>query len=152
MDISATHTSVSIVVLHMGKDSTKLRRTQFTAAEKKELIAYKMDHPDATQVEIANHFTIKWGKSVGRSTVSDILRDSGKWLSIPTENNKSKRLRSAKHEDLENSLCLWMADVRAHNAFIDTQMLLEKAKMLGAKLNIDRFQYSNGWLHRFKYW
>ena len=61
----------------MSQPLAKRRRTQFFVAKKIEIVAYKTDHTTATQDEIAARFVREWGKQVGRSTVSDILRDKG---------------------------------------------------------------------------
>ena len=46
------------------------------------MCVYKEQHPKATQAQILVHFSNEWGVSVGRSTISDILRDKVKWLSV----------------------------------------------------------------------
>ena len=97
----------------MSQPPAKRRRTQFSVAEKKEIVAYKTDHPTATQDEIATRFTRDWGKQVGRSTVSDILCDKEKWSSVPKDGDSSLRQRSGKHEKLEQALYRWFTDVRS---------------------------------------
>ena len=63
----------SVKTFIMSQPPAKRRRTQFSVADKKEIIAYKTDHPTATQYEIAARFARKWGMKVGRLTVRDIL-------------------------------------------------------------------------------
>lgn len=79
----------------MSEPPTKRRRTQFSIAEKKEIVAYQADHPKATQSEIASHFSKEWGKQVGRSMISDILRDKSKWTSAPKDGDAVLNVRAA---------------------------------------------------------
>ena len=134
----------------MSQPPAKRRRTQFSVSEKKEIIAYKTDHPKATQDEIAAHFAKEWGKQVGRSTVSDILRDKEKWSSTPKDSDTMLRQRTGKHENLEQALFLWFNDVRLKNAIVNDDMLIEKAKTFGGQLGVQDFGYSKGWLQKFK--
>ena len=134
----------------MSQPPAKRRRTQFSIAEKKEIVAYKTDHPKSTQDDIAAHFAREWGKQVGRSTVSDILRDKEKWTSTPKDGDSSLRQRMGRHDNLEQALFLWFNDVRAKNAIINDDMLIEKAKTYGNQLGVQDFAYSKGWLQKFK--
>ena len=77
---------------------------------------------------MAAHFTRDGGKQVGRSTVSDILRDKEKWTSTPKDGDSSLRQRMGRHDTLEQALLLWFNDVRAKNSIINDDMLTEKAK------------------------
>ena len=52
----------------------KRAKSSITSLEKKEICSYKRDHPSASQQDVSHHFTQKWGKTVGRSTISDILK------------------------------------------------------------------------------
>ncbi|XP_041362869.1 tigger transposable element-derived protein 6-like [Gigantopelta aegis] len=60
------------------------------------------------------------------------------------------RARNAKNQKLEEALYLWLSDMSSKNAAINDQMLIEKAKNQGGKINITDFAYSRGWLARFK--
>jgi hypothetical protein len=75
----------------------------------------------------------------------------GKWSNAPKSSENLVRQRSGKHDKLEEVLFLWFSDVRAQNACITDKMLIEKAKKFGSDLGIaPDFQYSQGWLQRFK--
>ena len=50
-----------------------------SASQKRDVCLYKEQHPKATQTQILVHFSNEWGVSVGRLTISDILRDKVKW-------------------------------------------------------------------------
>ncbi|MEW8693664.1 MAG: hypothetical protein AB2535_21740 [Candidatus Thiodiazotropha endolucinida] len=134
----------------MSEPPAKRRRTQFSVAEKKEIVAYQSEHPKATQLEIASYFSKEWGKQVGRSTVSDILRVKAKWTNASKDGDTTVRQRTGKHENIEQALFLWFSDVRSKNAYVNDQMLVEKAKFFGDELKVDDFQYSRGWLQKFK--
>ena len=82
----------------------KRKRMQLSFAEKKEIVKYKKTHQKATQDEIAAHFAKEWGKQLGRSTVSDILRDRAKWEIIPKDTESTLRQRTGRHDNLENAL------------------------------------------------
>ena len=85
----------------MSQPPAKRCRTQFSIAEKKEIVADKTDHPKSIQDDIAAHFAREWGKQVGRSTVSDILRDKDRWTSTLKDGDSSLRQRMGRHDNLE---------------------------------------------------
>ena len=66
----------------MSSPAKKRRRVDISASQKRDVCLYKEQHPKATQAQILVHFSNEWGVSVGRSTISDILRDKVKWLSV----------------------------------------------------------------------
>ena len=134
----------------MSQPPAKRRRTQFSIAEKKEIVAYKTDHPKSTQDDIAAHFAREWGKQVGRSAVSDILCDKEKWTCTPKDGDSSLRQRMGRYDNLEQVLFLWFNDIRAKNTIINDDMLIEKAKIYGNQLGVQDFAYSKGWLQMFK--
>jgi hypothetical protein len=51
---------------------------------------------------------------------------------------------------LETVLFTWYQQARASNIPIDRTILREKVKIIAAKLNIDCFSASSGWLSQFK--
>ncbi|XP_054708872.1 tigger transposable element-derived protein 6-like [Uloborus diversus] len=55
-------------------------------------------------------------------------------------------MKSAEHEKLEDALYTWIMQMTAKNATI----IREHAKIFGQQMNITDFEYSNGWLNRFK--
>ena len=54
----------------------------------------------------------KYQVRLSRTTVSKILKDSDKWLSVSGVAAKQKRCRAAKFPDLEKALALWYQQVR----------------------------------------
>jgi hypothetical protein len=52
---------------------------------------------------------------------------------------------------LETVLFTWYQQAGGFSILIDGTILKEKAKIVAAKLNIDCFSASSGWLSRFKH-
>lgn len=61
-----------------------------------------------------------------------------------------KRLRTAKHEVMEENLSNWFNEVRAANIPLTGGFVQEKAKSLAEEKGIEGFKVSNGWLWRFQ--
>jgi hypothetical protein len=64
---------------------------------------------------------------------------------------KRKNYKQSTFAELETVLFSWYQQARASNIPIDGTILKEKAKIIAAKLNIDCFNASSGWLSRFKH-
>jgi hypothetical protein len=64
---------------------------------------------------------------------------------------KRKTGKESTFADLEMVLFTWYQQARGSNIPIDVTILKEKAKIIAAKLNIDCFSASSGWLSRFKH-
>ena len=60
-----------------------------------------------------------------------------------------KKMRLAKHEDVEKALYQWLLAARSDNIPISGEILKEKAEQLAVKLGETDFKCSNGWLCRF---
>ena len=87
--------------------------------------------------------------SIGRSTVSDILRDSAKWLEEEDSSNTKKQ--TAHHEQLEKALWLWFCNICSRNVAVSDEMLQEKGREFGQRLGVSEgFNFSRGWLQGFK--
>ncbi|CAJ0872407.1 572_t:CDS:2 [Entrophospora sp. SA101] len=61
------------------------KRTSLTALQKKELCLAKQIAPYPTNVDLSNIFNI------GKSTVSEILKDKKKWLEIDDDSHEAKK-------------------------------------------------------------
>lgn len=61
-----------------------------------------------------------------------------------------RRFKGGKHEELEDLLERWVSDVNSADGNLTDLAITEQAKVFGHKLGILDFQYSSGWLHRFK--
>lgn len=89
------------------------------------------------------------------STLFTILKNKDKIQSAAVKDcapGKTKKLRAAKHIDLEEALFTWFSQNRARGIPVDGAMLKAKAVQLALQLNIDDedFKCSDGWLNRFK--
>mmetsp|Transcript_4359 Transcript_4359/g.6613 ORF Transcript_4359/g.6613 Transcript_4359/m.6613 type:complete len:276 (-) Transcript_4359:347-1174(-) len=72
---------------------------------------------------------------------------------IPTPNPPTKRgkyARGGKYAKLEKVLYTWFINARSENVSVTDIMLTEKARMFGDEMGIRDFQYSKGWLVKFK--
>ena len=69
---------------------------------------------------------------------------------MKTQENKSKRkrLKQGTFANLDNLIFKWLLTVRSKNVVVSASVLKTKAKELAEKLNIKRFQPSDGWLDR----
>jgi hypothetical protein len=68
--------------------------------------------------------------------------------------NACKKRESYKQSlfaELEIVLFTWYQQARASNISIDETILKEKAKFIAAKLNIECFSASSGWISRFEH-
>lgn len=90
---------------------------------------------------------------VKRSTLSDYVKneakifeafDSGKFT------GKRKRLRTAAHPKLEEALLRWITDARNAQLPLSGPLICQQAERFAAKMSIDSFSASEGWLARFK--
>ncbi|XP_042148909.1 uncharacterized protein LOC121837369 [Ixodes scapularis] len=64
-----------------------------------------------------------FGVDLGKSTVHAILKESKKWMSVPTASSSSCWQRPPKFEKLEEAVNIWFAEMRSRGA---AEMLQEK--------------------------
>lgn len=57
-----------------------------------------------------------------------------------------KKIKSGKHEQLENALVMWITQVNEKHGAVTDEIIKEQARIFGDKFNIVNFSYSNGWL------
>ncbi|XP_069101477.1 tigger transposable element-derived protein 4-like [Argopecten irradians] len=132
-------------------NTPKRRRNNLDFDRKSKIVEFFNSNPKCTQQQIADHFTALWGTDVKRRTVGDILANKDKLVRDETEGTPPrKRHRSAHHVDMESALFVWFTNARAQNIPVSDDILKTKAKRFGDELSIGDFQYSNGWLGRFK--
>jgi len=88
------------------------------------------------------------------STLNSILAKKDEiCLQIEKCGNACKKRKTGKEStfaELETVLFTWYQQARASNIPVDGTTLREKAKIIAAKLNIDNFSASSGWVSRFK--
>jgi DNA-binding XRE family transcriptional regulator len=130
-----------------SSSSSSKKRISLSASQKKELCKRAKNNPSLTQDDLAKDFKI------GRSTVSMILSESNKWLSIDETLTTSqfKKNRQANWPQLEEALALWFDQAIKHNLTISGDILKTKAQALAKITNINDFKGSDGWLSRFKH-
>ena len=115
--------------------SSKRPRTELTITVKKAICSFKEKNPKATHEEMASVIGSCFDLKIGRSTVGDILRQKTHWVSLDDSLPEAKRLRPAKHVDLERALFLWLSDICARNVPISDEIFQSKAKFFGERLN-----------------
>ncbi|KAL2634195.1 hypothetical protein R1flu_005674 [Riccia fluitans] len=114
------------------------------------LIAKKAG-PTIKQRDLPQLVTKDLGKTISRTTVSKVIKDSSKWLNMDfsLQRTNVKCHRPAKWPGLEKALIVWFNQMRARNAYLSEAMLKEKAESIEL-LNHENFQASKGWVRRFK--
>ena len=133
----------------MNQPPSKRRRTTLSVEKKKAICVYKQNNPSASLKNAVDHFAQEWGINIGLSTMCEVIGNSKKWLSVDTDVNSS-HLKTCKQPKLEEALYLWFLQMENKKVIVSNEMLIEKAKKFGADLKIESFQYSNGWIIRFK--
>ena len=127
----------------------KRARTELTPLVKKDIRLYKQRHPKASQEVTAADVGRTHSITIGRSTVSDVLKEKQKWLALDLTGS-TKRHWPAKHAKFEEALFLWQSKLAARRVPLSDKLLQSKAKEFGARLSIADFAYSRGWLQNFK--
>ena len=134
----------------MAQLPAKRERFDLSLRQKKEICQYKAENPAITQGELAAHFSVEFKGKIGRSTISDILRNKDRWLSASSNDDNAKRFRQGKYPQLEHALFLWLCDAKSKGHVVNDQKLKEKGEMFGDRLGIVDFSYSQGWMANFK--
>lgn len=105
-----------------------------------------VDRGDKTKTEVCKEFGIP------NSTLSTILKNREK-IKLAYEGclfePERKRLRLAKHDNLDSALLLWFKQARSQNIPISGPILGEKAELLANDMGIE-FKSNPGWIERFK--
>ena len=128
--------------------AAKCPRTSVPMTVKKKICAYKHHHLKATQEEIKAIALKEDHLDIGRSTISDILQESKKWLS--TEDSSSTKKSEGRYTQLEEALWIWFGNIRSRHLAILDEMLRVKVKKFGESMGITGLTYSSGWLQGFK--
>jgi hypothetical protein len=131
----------------------KRQRNDYELGKKREIIYFSREHPKLRQFEIKLHFEKKWNLRIGKSTLSEILSNQEKYLTLESARTpKTKRLRPGEYAELEQCLYLWFIDKIKNGISINDSILTKQAKIFGPSLAISdlEFSYSSGWLEKFK--
>lgn len=134
----------------MESVSRKRKRNALDIHQKKDIVDYHDNHPKKSHQQLAEHFSTLWSIDMKRRTVGDILSQRDKWAAHNNVQPAAKRIKCAKHVDLEEALWIWFCNKRALNVVLTDDILRVKAMDFGKELGVTDFAYSNGWLHRFK--
>lgn len=117
-----------------------------TLKEKVEILR-EVDAGKISKLEIAKKH------SIPKSTLSTYIKNKGAIEdAYATEAFASsrKRLRPAKHPELEQAVVTWIREMRSQDIPLSGPMVMAKAADYALRLNIDDFSASEGWLHRFR--
>jgi len=76
------------------------KRVILSAAQKRELCETKEKNPNLSNVNLAQQYR------VGKSTITDILKEKERWLAITESQGNVKKFRGSKWPQLENALSL----------------------------------------------
>ncbi|KAG0425729.1 hypothetical protein HPB47_027107 [Ixodes persulcatus] len=117
-----------------------------TLGEKVEILR-EVDAGKANKVEIAKKH------ATPRSTLSTYVRNR-KTIEDAYEAevfaHGRKRLRSAKHPDLEKALITWVKEMRSQDLPLSGPIIMAKAAEFALHLKHHDFAASEGWFHRFR--
>ena len=94
----------------------------------------------------------KWGIEVKRTTVKEILSkkdaiEAAIRAGIPS---KCKKLKPAKHSELDEGVLIWLKLAREQNLPFDGDLIKEKALKLAELMHIPDFIANEGWQDNFK--
>lgn len=118
---------------------------ELTIEMKKEVLDL-LDKGDS-QRKIAEAF------SVAKSTVGNIGKNRIEILKAWNENccsERKRKLRKTENEELNNLVFEFFCKCRSIDIPVSGPMLQSKAKEIAEKLDIEKFQASNGWLESFQ--
>ena len=113
-------------------------------AQKHEICKRYAKKPRPSQIDLANEYC------VSQSSISEILSNREKWISIDESEVHKKKNRQAKFPELEEALVMWIIQSLQENLTITGDVIKLKACDFRNKLRIQNFKASNGWLENFK--
>ena len=89
-------------------------------------------------MHIANYFKEKYGVSIGRTTIGDILSNADKYFDYEKiRAHGCKRLKNPEQIHLEKALYMWYSEARTHNLPISDLILISKAQQIGEIIGVD---------------
>ena len=140
-----------------GEERVPQRKAEISVSAKLRLFEHYDKNPSSTRQELASWLLKEElvTKAPDKTTISKILkkRSAVEALAVAqsaTQNDR-KRQRSGNVPELNAQLKVWFNDWERKNAPCTDATLIEKAKQIGANLNLPAsFTYSNDWLRLFK--
>ncbi len=130
-----------------GSSQMKRNKTKIEDLDRKRICEYAMAHPRQKQIDIAAVFDVE------RSTVSKILKNKEKWLSLDVGDVYLNRDRTIRYPDLEKHLLAWTREreMLGHdptNEELRTQALvIIKANHIAGA---EDFVPSDSWMETFR--
>ncbi|GET57988.1 jerky protein homolog-like [Rhizophagus irregularis DAOM 181602=DAOM 197198] len=101
------------------------KRVILSATQKRELCETKEKNPNLSNISLAQQYR------VGKSTITDILKEKERWLSITESQGSIKKFRGPKWPQLENALSLWVDNALNTKQDIDDGWLTGFKKRYG---------------------
>lgn len=128
------------------QSSSSKKRVYITAEQKRELCILKKNKPEPKNIDLANRF------GISTSQVSDILKESDKWLKVDPNSYQAKLKRPsvAQFTNIEEALILWIEKALECNLTITDSIIKQKGMKFAELLNNQDFIGSSGWLSNFK--
>ena len=138
-------------LLNAIEANKKRKRIELKIEQKWEIIEYRKKYPKLSQTQLLVHFNRLFDTVISKQTMSDILKPEyeRKLQKLDSIEDYNTRIREAKWPELEKCLYLWHCEMLRKHLPLSDLLLAEKAKEFGDMLGII-FEYSNGWLNRFK--
>ena len=119
-------------------------RTQLSDSDRRHICELHDKNRDLSQDKVTALIATKLGKpTLKRPTVTLVLKESAKWLSIKNSAASKTVKHRAKHENLEKILREWFGQMRAKGAQLSDKLVVEKAQTLAAKLELSDFKASD---------
>ena len=128
-----------------GKKPRSITRKTLTGLQKKNLCEMFNTRLYQNQ-ELAEKF------SISPATVTLIVNEKDKWLSLDATSPKAKikRNKLPKFPILEKALVIWLENAVNNNQSVSGHIILEKVREFATRLGVHNFSGSNGWLEKFK--
>lgn len=125
----------------------KLPRKQTAISLKVKMELLKaVDEKGRSKTKICREF------GIANSTLSAIIKNRHQLTAMYERSMfepERKRMRTAKHKDLEAALLIWFKQARSQNIPVLGTLLMERANDFAKQMNIE-FTTNPGWLERFK--
>ena len=96
----------------INNSDSKRKRTQLSNSDKRRICELARKSGHLSQIELAEKVKEDVGLAAERTTISKILKESDRCLSISEAEGNKKRARGGKHEALEAALWTWFQQVK----------------------------------------
>jgi hypothetical protein len=144
------------VLLHplavMNSPTAKRKRIALTPSVKQKVYQFLEKNPSASREQIADYMKSKHNTDISLSTISEIMKEKAKWLNISLTEAASTATQEGtlKRKELDDALLLWFKSMLERGATLNDNVMIEKAREIGKRLQVTSLTYSNGWLQKFK--